>query len=49
MLGTGIKRIKECYKNEKVRPKFDASEHCINIILPFINQVEELSEAQQLV
>ena len=26
MLGTVIKRIKECYKNEKVSPKFDASE-----------------------
>ena len=49
MIGTGIRRIKESYKNLNVYPKFDISEHCITIVLPYINHQTELTSNQKIV
>ena len=37
-LATGIRRIKEQYVDQKVKPQFLTSENSVVIILPFVNQ-----------
>lgn len=49
MFGTGILRIKECYKNYSIQPNFEISENSISITLPVIDKVIELSKDEKTV
>lgn len=47
--GTGIRRIKNSYKSSRKKPLFKIYENSIEITLPFISGVEELSDDQNLI
>lgn len=47
--GTGIRRIKNSYKSSKKKPVFKIYENSIEVTLPVISGIEELSEDQNLV
>lgn len=47
--GTGIRRIKNSYKDSKKKPIFRVYQNSIEITLPIISELEELSDDQNLV
>ena len=49
MFGSGIKRIKEAYKDSLSKPNFQIYENSISVILPAIDQPIELTEDEQAV
>ncbi len=48
ILGTGIVRIKEAYKNSKKQPSFEVFENSIKVVLPVISKVD-LTEDEAVV
>ncbi len=48
ILGTGIVRIKEAYKDSNKKPTFEIFENSINVILPVITH-EDISEDEEVV
>ena len=46
--GTGIKRIKNSYRKSKKKPIFKIYENSVEITLPVISGLEELSDDQNL-
>nr|WP_296787414.1 ATP-binding protein [Selenomonas sp.] len=47
--GTGVKRIKEEYRESKIKPVFDMTENTIRIILPVIEAGGNLTEDENKV
>ena len=47
-LGTGIRRIKEAYENNRRKPVFEISENALQVILPVLGTAD-LTEDQETV
>ena len=47
-LGTGIRRIKEAYENNRRKPVFEISENALQVILPVLG-ITDLTEDQETV
>lgn len=43
-LATGVRRIKEQYINQKIKPSFHVSENAVVVVLPFVNEVMRIKE-----
>lgn len=49
MFGTGIRRINDLYRDSELKPSFNVSDNSIQVILPVVNRLPELSPDEKVV